>query len=239
MEWVPYFEVRNPTGEGDEPCPRADSAGADATTETCSTTSINHRWNLKNMMIRGWGGLCLHLPEGNVHGGSVVVRRCDPANPNQRWTWWYSSDPNGDQIRFGDGSSGHCLTMPASPTSAGVQAVVTACGSGWNTQEFSVTGRQQLKINEPGTNCLDVSGRNGRRLLERARSQPEHNSPVQRYGCLNDQYNQRWNFTGPITRESSGQCLRRRSNDSLYAGNCATSDGYGKSDWDYYPIVIQ
>ena len=166
-------------------CLRAASAGGDATVVTCNVNSSTQRWKMRSVMVRGWGGMCLHLENGNTNGGLVTSRRCNGGDANQRWTFWFEIGNGFGRIRFGNGSTAKCLQLG---TTNGSQATVVSCAS-TNAQIFFFDPTtHQIKRTGTGINkCLDVQGVTDADYILGI-GQPADGAKVQAFDCLTAQY---------------------------------------------------
>jgi hypothetical protein len=185
------------------------------------------KWDFKNVLIRGWGGMCLDLAQANINGGLVSLWICGAfGGVNQKWTMSVIGE-----IKFGDTNG--CLTAPANGTG---QLTVTTC-SGANSQKFGfgsngTDSQQQIKsLGFPGK-CLDSQGwfdsdyTNGSGI-------PQNGQAINLVNCNNVQFNQKFNFSGRLVN-GFGLCLDRGSGangSALTQRPCSSVEG---QIFDYY-----
>jgi hypothetical protein len=205
----------------------ANSASGSAVEIRTDASVAGATWAFKNVAIRGWGGLCLDLSQGNTNGGLVRLWACDEiSGVNQKWTVTPASE-----IRFGNTNS--CLTVPSSGTG---QLYVTACAN-ISRQKFrfgtSTSSSQQNIISQAfSTKCLDSQGwydsdyTNGFGL-------PLNGQAINLIPCNNVQFNQKFNFTGALVN-GHGLCLDRGSADNGSALTQRPCTGGEAQLFDYY-----
>jgi hypothetical protein len=207
------------TGSGASLCLAADSAanGSNVNLKTCSTS---RDWVFEQMYIRGLGGLCLDLPNGNVTNGTQLqMWQCGAAGGvNQRF-----SLTGAGAIKFGDLSSTKCLRNVSNAL------VIWDCGV--SGQTFSPQSSGALSN---GGLCVDVANVNDAQYLS-GQGLPNNGNLVNLFTC-NSALNQRWNLSGTIRYGANHNlCLARNGADSagtfLKLGTCT---GDSTQEWDYY-----
>jgi hypothetical protein len=205
----------------------ANSTPGTAVELVSSATATGSKWDFKNVYIRGWGGLCLDLANGNPNGGLVSLWVCGAFGGNhQKWTITGSRE-----IRFGNTSG--CLTAP--PSGSG-QLFVSAC-TGIDRQKFgfgsgTLTSQQSITSVAFAGKCLDSQGwfdsdyTNGFGL-------PRNGQAINLDNCKNVQFNQKFNFTGNLVN-GWGLCLDRgagHNGSALRQQTCSSSEN---QVFDYY-----
>jgi hypothetical protein len=177
------------------------------------------RFRLDDVMVRGWGGLCLQTPGTFANGTPVSVGTCTD-DLSQRW----SIDQNKRLRLVG---TQRCLTW--SPT-LGASLFLFDCGGSAN-QTFEP--RPDGSIAFPGNNCVDVQAVRTADYLS-GFGLPRSGDRVQTFTCISDQLNQKWNITGRITHDS-GLCVDHASananGSAVRMQSCNNSDA---QRWDYY-----
>jgi hypothetical protein len=217
----------------------------------------NQQWRFRNVLLRGYGGLCLTRP--NAGPGAVTMETCTGAD-TQLWRlekgdFWGTMRFRAEKanlcleatgVKFSSVRAEACyrnfevyLPLAATRMTAGPVRAVGAAGAGslhpeGGGQDFYLTEGGQVKLPNVSTDwCFDVQDvwdsdfRDGE-------GGPEPGQRVQVFGCLSSQLNQRWNLTGDIV--SGGKCLGLSGSGEFngapaVVGTCDDSD---VQDWDYY-----
>ncbi len=202
-------------------CLGASSAvkGANVSARNCSTLED---WRFEDMNIRGFGGLCLDLRNGDTTNGTPIqVWACGAAGgANQKW-----SIGNDKLIRYGSGNK--CARIVSN------KLVIWTCNSNWSSQKFSFNGGKIVR--DSGGECLDVIGPNDASYIA-GNGLPGNGAQVQEYPC-NTAMNQKWNLSGEIRYGADqGLCLDRKwGGDSPGTGLHLWSCNSGQAQqWDYY-----
>jgi Ricin-type beta-trefoil lectin domain len=178
------------------------------------------KFRFNEVMVRGWGGLCLETPGTVTNGTPVRMGTCTDTS-SQRW-----AIDTLKRIRLI--GTQKCLTW--SPN-LGDAAVVFDCGASPN-QSFEPLADGSLVL--PGiTRCLDVQGPTTAQYLS-GLGLPRSGDRVQTFTCLPGQQNQKWNLSGRITHDS-GLCVDHQSSNTngsvVQVRSCDNSDA---QRWDYY-----
>jgi hypothetical protein len=180
----------------------------------------NKDWVFEKMYIRGFGGLCMDLQNGNTASGTPIqVWQCGAlGGANQRWSL------GGDgRLRYGSLSSSYCARIVNN------RLVIGSCLSG---DVFSYNnGKISL-----GLSCLDVLGPSDAQYVS-GKGLPSNGMVVQLYSC-NTALNQKWNLNGQLRfGENHSQCLARDagkdSNGVVLRLQACNTDMSGQ-EWDYY-----
>lgn len=202
-------------------CLGAESATAGARVKNSSTCSSVGSWSFEDIALRGFGGLCLDLKDGNVASGTPIqMWTCTPGNPNQRWSLTRSG-----RIRFAD-------TSMCADNRKG-RLVLDWCDQKDLTQQFTF---EDGAIRLLGlVTCLDAVGPSDAQFTS-GEGKPGVGSPVQVVQC-NDSLNQKWHVNGSIKYSLEPTlCLNRSGADGagfeLNLASCATSPS--STEWDYY-----
>jgi hypothetical protein len=200
-----------------------------------NSTATGSKWDFKNVYIRGWGGLCLDLANGNTNGGVVALWICGAfGGINQKWTISSFGDV-GSRIKFGNTNS--CLTAPASGSG---QLFVSEC-SALTRQKFSlgdalVESQQNIRTFAFSGKCLDSQGwwdsdyTNGFGI-------PLNGQAINLINCSSVQFNQKFNFTGNLVN-GHGLCLDRGSGDNGSVLRQETCSGSENQIFDYYLMTF-
>jgi hypothetical protein len=219
----------------------------------------NQRWRFRNVLLRGYGGLCLTQPVSRL--AAVTMETCTGAD-SQLWRL----EP-GDYLgtmriraekanlclaatgtRFSSVTAEPCYrnhevylplaatkmaAVPVREVGAASAALMQPEGGG---QDFHLIEGGQIRLPSVGGGtqwCFDVRDvyDSDFRL---GLGGPEPGQRVQVFECLSSQLNQRWNLTGDIM--SGGKCLGL-SGSGEFNGAPAIVDDCDDSavqDWDYY-----
>ncbi len=214
---------------GSSYCLGADAASAGAAVDlmTCSTASSLDNWRFEGVYVRGFGGLCLDLTNGNTAAGTPIqVWSCGAlGGAYQRWTRTRLG-----QLRYGN--TNMCARMNSSD-----RLVLAVCNGEDTAQRFSFTD-QRIRMAFDNASCLDVYGPSDAQFVDAGTAgtgMPLNGRYVQRFTC-NTAMNQRWNFTGPIRAGANANlCLDRPSDGNGSALSLATCSGNDeRQTWDYY-----
>jgi hypothetical protein len=196
-------------------CMGGAATGTQARLMNCSSSDDN-RWAFEGVSVRGFGGLCLDLPNSDTTDGNpLIMWACNPDGANQRWNL------GGDgRLRFY--GTNKCATI------VNGRLVMGSCGTGYFT--FAA---QRIKA---GSNCLDVIGPSDYQFTH-ATGAITNGTQIQAVAC-NSSMNQRWNLTGPIRGAvNKTRCLARESNSESNATRVVLqtcSTGSSAQTWDYY-----
>lgn len=204
-------------------------AGKPLRATTCKNDNFQ-RFPLTDVLLRGFGGLCLDVPGGHaVDGQALQVFECGLfGGTNQRWR----IDAQG-RIRFG--STSKCVTF--APTQD-VALFLYECGAAPNQNRqsplFADNGALLLPTGTGDFLCADVQGPTDAQYLA-GQGLPQNGVPVKAFQCRNEQLNQKWNLSGAF-RNVDGTCI-----DVVNAGNANGTgvqsfgcNGTVAQDWDYY-----
>ena len=202
------------------------ASGAPVSLATCSASSSDD-WRLERMYVRGFGGLCLDLKNGNTAAGTAIqVWQCGAlGGAYQRWT----------RTRLGQlkyGSTDMCAKLNGSD-----RLVLAACSSSDAAQRFTFSD-QRIRLASDYYSCLDVYGPSDAQFVDEGTAgsgMPLNGRYVQRFTC-NTSMNQRWSFTGPIRAGANANlCLYRPSDGNGAALSLDACDGSDEQQtWDYY-----
>ncbi|MDD9937811.1 MAG: ricin-type beta-trefoil lectin domain protein [Myxococcales bacterium] len=201
----------------------SNQSGDDVFVWTCGGYSTQE-WSFERVAVRGWGGLCLDLQNGNTaNGTNVQMWECQDGNANQEWT---ISDIG--EVKFGGPNSNACLTAFWG------QVFIWECAFP-DYQRFTFTANGEIRPTFDPAVCLDVQGWT-QEQYENGNGLPQSGLNVQTFNCIDEQMNQKWNFSGEITHDETGLCLDRRWNGS---NNGTVVQLWGCNDtaaqeWDYY-----
>jgi hypothetical protein len=173
-------------------------------------SSANQRWAYEGVQVRGFGELCLDVPNGNFQSTQKVQLYPCNGGTNQQW----SVSPDG---RIS--SHNLCLDVPNGSNATFNELQIYACNGGAN-QKFTFTEAGELRF---GGKCLDFNRDTG---------------SVQLYTCKTEdnktRMNQRWHLTGPI-KGIGGQCLDIADGSASMAKvqtyHCT---GNSNQTWDIY-----
>ncbi len=207
--------------------PPSGLTGSVVTYPACDGYS-GQKWRFDSVFLRGWGGLCLDLQNGNTNGAPVQLWECGAlGGVNQRWTVM-----NTGEVKFGSATSTKCLTQGAS------SAVVTDC-NGSTAQQYDLLPGGSLR-RRSSAQCLDATGPRANDYAPPTGAagfgSPGNGTPVTEFVCLAEQLNQKFNVSGRVLHISTGTCLERaggssENGTSLQRGPCNGSDA---QVWDYY-----
>lgn len=207
--------------------PLSNTAGSNVTLWTCSSGSTNYDWRLESMFVRGFGGLCLDLANGNTSAGTAInVWECGAlGGANQRWT-----RTRAGQLRYGTSN------MCAAVNSATLRLNLATCNTGDSTQLFTFEDGRIRRANN-NAQCLDVLGPSDAQYAVNGTSGwglPSNGAPVQQFNC-NTALNQRWVFSGALRTGANANLCLARWGDSDGAGlSLASCTGdHETQEWDY------
>jgi len=186
-------------------------------------------WRFESVTIRGWGGLCLDLENGNTAGGRVQLYQCGAAGGvNQKWTLTKAGE-----IKFGTNTSGSCLAVNGTGG-----YIVTGC-NGTTAQKYTLGPNGQIGRVSSGL-CLDAQGP-GAGAYSPADGGPGFGLPanqtlINEYTCIPNQLNQKFNTSGPVKHVSTGTCLERTGGSSTNGTNIqrGACNGSQSQLWEYY-----
>jgi hypothetical protein len=192
---------------------------------TCDAGLVTQRFKLESVAIRGWGGLCLDLQNGNTANlAPVQMWECGALGGiNQRRALSATGE-----IRFG-GPTGKCLTVPPTGT-----AYLYDCGiATW--QAFDPTSSGELRLRNQAGRCLDVIAWTDSQYLAGS-GLPQNGQRLQSFACTPAQLNQKWNLSGNVRHVSTDRCLARladaESNGTLI--QTAPCSAVPAQQFDYY-----
>jgi hypothetical protein len=218
----------------------------------------NQQWQFRDMMVRGYGGLCLtRQPTG---AGELSMNACVGAD-NQLWRVDKSVYSGFVRIRSETGNL--CLTFEGgtlSPATAKpcsfeyfymplIQKSTGEMGStvvketspdnsinsekDWIRDFYMGTGGTIFvpMISDP-SQCLDVLDVWDSQFID-GQGGPEIGDTVQFFNCTSAQLNQKWSFSGHVV--SGNKCLALTGDavdngDAAVVTTCGTDE---KQDWDY------
>lgn len=197
------------------------ASGDNVVMKTCSNSTD---WVFENVEIRGWGGLCLDLTNGNTaNNTNIRIKTCD-GSVRQKW----SLDREG-RIHYGNLSSNKCARAKDG------NLYLYTCQSSWNSQKFNLLAGGQLESKyEPGK-CWDVSGASDYQYRH-GQGGPYSGENVGLFDC-NSSLNQRFNFSGQIRLGANKNlCLDRKNagdkdGTGIWLYNCNATSA---QIWDYY-----
>lgn len=232
--------IRTSAAPASKACLQLLSSGLGTEIRDCNQT-LGQVLQFKNIEIRGFGGRCLDLANGNTANGTPVQmfdcfsERTLPAyNPNQRW----DVGPQGE-IRFSKNPA-KCVTVPNGAMTDGNKLVIWDCTLP-NQQRFGFASTGSVTFGGGASpKCVDVRGPRDADYLS-GKSGPANGAPVQLFTCLAEQVNQKWAFSGQI-RNELGLCLDRpkredRAGLGPWSWACwlnPTSPEAVAQVWDYY-----
>lgn len=203
-------------------CLAADSAtsGSLLRLASCSTSTD---WLLRSMYVRGFGGLCLDLRNGDTTPGTAIqLWTCGALGGGyQRW-----SLTRDGHIKYGDGASNRCAEI----NGAG-RLVIATCAS-TSGQIFSFADGKITRASSG--KCVDAQGPSDAQYIA-GQSGPGVGTYVQEQTC-NTSLNQKWNLSGALRYGANASlCMARAGAD----GNgtvmtLATCNGAAAQEWDYF-----
>ncbi len=225
------WNLRTTSSDGSTRCiaPTSVADGAAVTPQTCSTSTD---WRFQNMLLVGFGGMCLDLSNGSLTAGNAInVQSCGLNLANQVWT-----RTRHGQIKFG--TTNWCAQLDSA---AGGRLRLQACDSANSRQIFSFSspGAGQIsRWNGSANECLDVSGPSDAQFHPTSgyagSGGPNAGAAVNAVAC-NSALNQRWNLSGALRYGADANlCLHRDSEaggTSLTLRTCAFTEA---QVWDYY-----
>ncbi|MEM7158205.1 MAG: ricin-type beta-trefoil lectin domain protein [Myxococcota bacterium] len=198
--------------------------GSDGRLWSCDSFSMQD-WAFENIQVRGWGGLCLDLQNGDTTPWTnIQMWDCDAlGGANQEWTITDSGE-----IRFGGPGSDSCVTAYAG------QVFIHSCDYPYYQQFDFLPGGEIRPRNQAGL-CLDVQAWTTAEYLA-GNGLPGNGDNVQTFSCWADQLNQKWNFTGRVHQSSSNLCLDRENNGTHNGTRVQsfTCNETSAQVWDYY-----
>jgi hypothetical protein len=205
-------------------CLEAPATGGTVTAPTCSGSS-NQTWKFDSTYIAGWGGLCLNLTTGDPTNGIVKLYKCGSGTIQK-----FTPLSNGS-IQYALDTT-QCLTQGSDN-----KLHLTACTTPVpDAQFFPILGDGTIRSGAGGTQCLEALGPTNAQFNPPDGSVgiggPVPNNDVERRTCDATRIEQKWNFTGAIIHQPSGQCLVRPSfGGQATTAPCAEGDS---QTWDYY-----
>ncbi len=205
-------------------CLQVTKAAPAAVLGWCAEESPGQHFTLADVRVRGWGGLCLDLHGGvQANGTPVQMWQCGAlGGANQRWTITAKGE-----IRYR--SSSRCLTVPAQG-----DAFLHGCVRPAE-QHFSFPTGGQLRLVSTTNTCLDIRAWTDAQYLS-GLGLPVNGLRLQRFTCLPQQLNQRWNVTARIRHVLTGRCLVRETSSEANGARITTQTctGLPAEKWDYY-----
>lgn len=202
-------------------CLTATSAQSGAAVQlgTCSTAQA---WRFERMYLRGFGGQCLDLQNGNTTAGTPIqVWACGALDgANQRWT-----RTRAGQIKYGN-------TNMCAQVGADGRLRLAACNTADTAQLFTFSNGT-IKRTSTGK-CLYVYGPSDAQFTS-GTGAPVNGAYVQEFTC-NTSLNQRWHFSGALRfGAAAGLCLHRGFDGNGSALSLQTCTGAEETQvWDYY-----
>ncbi len=195
------------------------SAGASVKLSSCSTAND---WRFESMYLRGFGGLCLDLQNGNTAAGTPIQASTCGAlgGAYQRWT-----RTRAGQIKYG-------TTNMCAQIGGDGRLRLAACNTADGAQIFTFSGGA---IQRPSNGqCLDVYGPSDAQYTA-GQYLPTPGSFIQQRPC-NTSLNQKWNFSGGLRYgANAGLCLSRGWDGNGAALTLAACTGVDETQtWDYY-----
>jgi hypothetical protein len=217
-------------------------------TEVRDCSGVNAQvWDFNNNEVRGWGGKCLNVPNGNTANGTPLeLRLCSSDDfrlqftfydPNQRWNLTRVSSTSANfEIRLTADTS-KCVTLANASGADGTPLTISTC-NGASTQRFFRSGGSIRFAVGASSKCLDAVGVNDSQF--RSGLGGPHNSaaiPLQLFTCGTSVMNQKWNTSGQIA--STGGCLTHGTDANganVDGTTCAASPSTaaGPRVWEYY-----
>jgi hypothetical protein len=237
----------------------------DVDTNTYSNVQIwdchygsNQQWKFQDIMVRGYGGLCLTRPATGT--GALTMETCD-GSARQMWRVDQGDVPG--RVRLRSTSGNLCLTKDGG---SGSDALAEPCTihftflptvhrpiSGVQSSGASATSPlytpSEIKnwerdfylgsggvISDPdimsGSVCLDVQDVWDSEFTA-GQGAPVPGQRVQFFDCHASQLNQKWSFSGHLV--SGNKCLALSDDavdngDNAVVANCSTET---QQDWDY------
>jgi hypothetical protein len=147
---------------------------------------------------------------------------------NQKWTLSTSGE-----IKFANTNA--CLTATST---VGPMKVNTCTGS--NLQKFDFTSVPgHIKVVGLSNTCVDIAAPFDWDYIDGAdyaqgTDIPFSGASVNTYPCTPTQFNQKFNFSGPIVHAGSGKCLTRASTSNGSLMTVEVCSGSDNQIWDYY-----
>lgn len=185
-------------------------------------------WRFERMYVKGFGGLCLDLENGNTATGTKIqMWECGALNgANQRWTRTRIG-----QIKYG--TTNKCARLD--PFSNRLK--LATCSGRDMAQRFTF-GSQRIRLQSDYNVCLDVYGPSDAEFAQNgtnAQGRPANGNVIQGWWC-NSSMNQRWHLSGALrTGPNANLCLHRSSDGNGAGLSIATCNGSETTQtWDYY-----
>jgi hypothetical protein len=219
----------------------------------------NQQWRFRNVLLRGYGGLCLTRPNSRL--SAVTMETCTGAD-RQLWRLepgdlWATTRIRAETAnlclaatgtRFSSVTVEPCyrnyevyLPLAARQMAAVPAGVVPAAGAAplrpeGGGQDFYLIQGGQIRLPSVGGGtqwCFDVEDVYDSDFRS-GQGGPEPGQRVQVFDCLSSQLNQRWNLTGDIV--SGGKCLALSGDatNNRAPAIVSTCDDSDVQDWDYY-----
>jgi hypothetical protein len=184
--------------------------------------SSSTTWRFENMYLRGFGGLCLDLQNGNTAAGTPIQTWACGAlgGANQHWT-----RTRAGQIKYG-------TTNMCAGIAGDSHLHLTACNVFDASQIFSFDDGGIHHVTSG--KCLDVYGPSDAQFVS-GMGLPGNGAPIQEFSC-NTSLNQKWVFTGALrSGENDTLCLARGWDGNGSALSLAPCTGDAETQvWDYY-----
>ena len=218
----------------------------------------NQQWRFRQVVVRGYGGLCLTRPSSSS-GGVLTMQTCTGGS-NQLWNVEPGQvtgrvrlvSTTGDLCLTKDGDSGSdAMALPCNmyfnflPFAVGGSSTVQNRAAGINAPDYTPADVsnwvRDFRLDEGGSIqfpsrvqslCLDVQDVINADFID-GMGGPEPGQRVQFFNCLDPQINQKWSFSGHL--QSGYKCLSLEGS-ATYNGAKAQVERCSSEDqqvWDY------
>jgi hypothetical protein len=186
--------------------------------ENCSSTID---WLFRSMNLRGFGGLCLDLENGDSTPGTRIQLYTCGALGGQNQTWSLTRDGH---LQYG--TTGSCAAINADG-----HLTIAACA---NTSAQLFEFEDGRIVRTASAKCLDAQGPSDAQYTSGIGG-PAVGTFVQEFAC-NGSMNQKWNLSGALRYGTDpGLCMTRAGADTNGTPlTLAACDGSASQVWDYY-----
>jgi hypothetical protein len=218
----------------------------------------NQQWHFRQVVVRGYGGLCLTRPS-RIGGGALTMQTCT-GDSNQLWN--VEQGQVTGRVRLVSTTGDLCLTKDGD---SGSDAMALPCNMNFTFLPFAIGGSSSLQDSAAGIHALDYTPVDvsswvrdfrldeGGSIQFPSRDQslcldvqdvwdwqftdgqggPAAGQRVQFFDCHDAQINQKWSFSGHL--QSGNQCLSL-AGSATYNGAQAQVErcsSEAQQDWDY------
>jgi hypothetical protein len=213
--------------------------GTPVQVQQCSSDTAQ-TWKLDDVEVRGLGGLCLDLPNGNIVAGQLLeIRACSSESvrpfhdPDQRW----DVQRVGSKVELRLNADRDFCVSSDPNVFDGTTAVILPCNVP-TLQQFDLKSDGTISLfNGGGPVCVGVENVSDAQYLA-GQGLPLSGQEVHMYACDSVSMNQKWNFSGQL--RTGPACMRHQSDanagvpDTSTCANQNPLAGDHTQRWDYY-----